>query len=362
MPKLKQSMILALLLTLSLLFSGNNVYAAPENPDSSNVDSVSENSDSNKQEILEDSDSNNTQEALENSDIDNTQEVSNNSDSNNVKEISDIPDSDIIRLVCPTEYPFFIARNPEKTVAHLNSQIFYIANYSNKDILIDLSNIHLESEENVTYNELSAPLEDGYVSDTKDVFAFLKILPIDPAKVPSSDDLRTGEIPPSGALPEEGDFILTGENKTTDYKVLLKAANYNENGEFVSFQPESIFSFYIAGSVTPNKDLIWNEGDISIKVIINYSVVPAKEEKSPETDKEKSSEADEVKSPDAGGEKAPDASTDKPTDSEAKEVFDNSTKEPSGGDVVGKPDVSTEEPTEISIPSGTEPEEKDEGK
>lgn len=259
MSKLKKSPLLLLLLIPSFLFSDNMVQAVSENSDSSAMQSVSENSDSGA-----------------------VQSVSENSDGTNKQAATDTSDSDIIRLVCPTEYPFFIARDREEA-AYLNSRVLHIANYSNKDILIDLSKVHLEPGENASYNELSAPVEKNYVSETKDVFAFLKVVDSDPDSVSSPDSFGTSEIPPEGALPSEGEFILTGENKTTEYVVLLKAANYNEDGEFVSLQPESIFSFYIAGSVTPNKDLIWNKGDISIKVIISYSVVPSDDIKSPDT-------------------------------------------------------------------------------
>lgn len=320
MPKLKKSLLLMLFLALSLLFSGNRVQAVSDNLEDNGEQAVSGNSEGNHE-----------------------QAVSGNSDSEDAQGEADTPESKVIRLACPTEYPFFVARNPEKTTAHLNSQIFYIANYSNQDILIDLSNVHLEADENIAYNELSAPLEENYVSDTKDVFAFLKVLAIDPDNVPSPDDLRSGEIPQAGAVPEDGDFILTGENKTTDYKVLLKAANYDENGEFVSFQPESIFSFYIAGSVTPNKDLIWNQGDISIKVIINYSVVPSEEKESPDADAEKSPDADKKEA----------------SDTDTEKTLDDGTKQPPVINTEGISDACTVEVPDAASPSGSESEGED---
>lgn len=183
------------------------------------------------------------------------------------------PISDVVKVHCPTDYSFLLY-NDEFDGRGITSRVFDIANFGNKDVLLDLSGIKLISEADVPFRELSAPIDRHYQSDSKDVFAFLKVVPVDPNNLPTPDSLNSSDLPNEKVEPQAGDYILTGDQKTTEYKILLKAANCSEDGTFLSFNPESIFSFHIAGNITPNKDLVWKKGDIVIKVPINYTLLP----------------------------------------------------------------------------------------
>lgn len=182
----------------------------------------------------------------------------------------------VVKLNCPTDYPFILFNN-SSDARGITSETYYITNYGSNDIKIDLSNIRMEISDSV--RELSAPIDSTYQSNTKDVFAFLKVLPADtnaataPNTIPDPNTAPKINIPDQDETPKSGDFILTGAHKTTDYSIILKAANCDENGNFISYNPDSIFSFQLAGNITPNKELAWQPGDLSLKVSVKYTIL-----------------------------------------------------------------------------------------
>lgn len=188
----------------------------------------------------------------------------------------DIPESSgLIDVYCPTDYPFLVYES-ETDGRRLTSQIFYIANRGPNDIIVDLSDVRLTPKEGVAFQELSNPIDQNYISDTKDIFAFFKVADIASDSQITDETFQSIDIPLEPVIPEEGDYILTGLEEKADYKINLKAANYDENGQFLSYNPESVFAFYIAGTVTPNKNLTWNRGDISINLNIKFNTVDDK--------------------------------------------------------------------------------------
>lgn len=174
-----------------------------------------------------------------------------------------------IDVYCPTDYPFFLF-DAESGGRQLTSQIFHIANFSGEDIILDLSDAHMESKEGIDCRFLSHPIDADDRSDTKDIFAFLKVVKADSDKVFTKDELKKIDIPMKKVAPGKKDYILTGDKKPDSYEVVLKAANLDENGKFLSFNPESVFSFYIAGSATPDKSINWKNGDIKFSVNIKF--------------------------------------------------------------------------------------------
>lgn len=186
---------------------------------------------------------------------------------------------DAIDVFCPTDYPFLLF-DDEDGGRRLTSQIFHIANYGKEDIVLDLSDARIEAKKGIDCKKLSSPVDAGYKSDSKDIFAFLKVVDIASGKKLTQDALQEIDIPMEKAVPKKRDYILTGDRKPESYKVVLKAANHDKNGKFISFKPESVFSFYIAGSATPNKKLNWKHGDISFRVNIRFQ--SASDEGNPE--------------------------------------------------------------------------------
>lgn len=185
--------------------------------------------------------------------------------------LDDINNTSPIDVFCPTDYPFLLFDN-ESGGRQLTSQVFHIANYGTEDVVVDLSDAWIEPSPEICYRELSQPVDCNYISDSKDVFAFLKVIDITSDEVMTADMLNTIDIPLEETIPQDSDYILTGIEKPDSYQIILKAANHTEKGEFVSFNPESIFSFYISGSTTPNKNLVWNHGDLSFHINIRLYV------------------------------------------------------------------------------------------
>ncbi len=184
-------------------------------------------------------------------------------------EVKDTSQKESIDVFCPTDYPFLLF-DDEDGGRQLTSQIFHIANYGKEDVVLDLSNAWMEAKEGVECKKLSHSVEADYKSDSKDIFAFLKVVDTASGKKLTKEALQKIDIPMKKVTPNKKDYILTGDRKPESYQVVLKAANHDKNGKFVSFNPESVFSFYIAGSATPNKKLDWKRGDITFNVNIRF--------------------------------------------------------------------------------------------
>lgn len=133
-----------------------------------------------------------------------------------------------------------------------------VENYGNTDIAIKIKNI------------------DIYYQFSESIYEFSK-------------DAVTGSLPSVKRL--QVDMIWKNEDEDTEkvlnicegapeeYVLFLKAANYDENGEFISVAEGGRGSFSFTGTVNSNPNLIWEDGEITVS--FRYEIVNM-EEKSDE--------------------------------------------------------------------------------
>ncbi|MEZ3495240.1 MAG: hypothetical protein K1W38_23845, partial [Lachnospiraceae bacterium] len=90
---------------------------------------------------------------------------------------------------------------------------------------------------------------------------------------------------------DKSEKILNVIEGVADEDVLiLKAAEYDENGEFISLRESSRGRFYFTGTLNTNANIVWQEKDFSVR--FNYELVYAQgeEDTNIEIEDEKESE------------------------------------------------------------------------
>ncbi len=80
---------------------------------------------------------------------------------------------------------------------------------------------------------------------------------------------------------EDTEKILNISEGVADQEVLcLKAAEYDENGEFVRISDGGAGFFRFTGTVNPDPRLVWEDGEITVR--FNYELIPVESEKTAE--------------------------------------------------------------------------------
>ncbi|MCL2050604.1 MAG: hypothetical protein FWG91_02570 [Lachnospiraceae bacterium] len=126
---------------------------------------------------------------------------------------------------------------------------YSIANYSNIDIELEIHDLAYSFSDNGDFLSLTeAPNQDEEAQE-KMVFMFLRHL----------------------MEPQNDDFIITDQADGAVLSIRLEAANYDENGEFVSLNESSIFRFTIMGAVTNGLSAPWKSGDLKLNMVYSWS-------------------------------------------------------------------------------------------
>lgn len=155
---------------------------------------------------------------------------------------------------------------PTQTMAYLNpgnlsgegqifSEQFIVENYGNTDVVVRINNIKIESYSPESIYEFSRDeIIDNQTEEKK----------INVNMVWENDGDKSEKI------------LNVIEGVSDEDVLILKAAEYDENGEFVSLRESSRGRFYFTGTLNTNANIVWQEKDFSVR--FNYELVYAQGE------------------------------------------------------------------------------------
>ena len=183
--------------------------------------------------------------------------------------LQDITDSEAALLrqeVMPEEpEPIYNVSFPAKTKAYLDpgdvsgegqifSEHYKVENYGNTDISIKIKNISIRC-----------------LSD-QDIYSFTEEDVIDPRS--TIKKLHIDMVWEDGNGQEK--VLHISEGARDEVVLFLKAASYDENGNFISLMEGGGGSFYFTGAVNRNPGLQWEDGEIVIT--FSYEITDAEAE------------------------------------------------------------------------------------
>ncbi len=278
----------------------------------------------------------------------------------------------IARVVLPTTLDFYIDPMDLTGNGTLFSPEYAIINHSNVDIEFSITGLHyvfsedgqflsfaepfdtrLEREENAVYMYLrqidstqfhfadsspantdkdiqnffpdaensEAKTQDFYLdTETQEFLASEETQDYLTATISSTlSTIASDNIGQASAVP---DYIITDKNDGDPLTFVLKASNYDEDGNFVSLNQDSIFLFTLMGEASSGTSEPWKTGDMKINMVFNWETiepeVPEEAEELEEqeeleepeelTEDDSMSEFLEEASPDPSGSPLPDGS------------------------------------------------------
>lgn len=156
------------------------------------------------------------------------------------------------------------------------SNPYTVENYGNTDVAIKIKNIDIE------YNSTETIYEFGE-EETEDSLSNVKRLHINMVWVNESENTEKVLKIMEGAPEEE--------------VLVLRAAEYDEQGEFVSLKEGGTGAFYFTGTVEAGSGAVWEDGEVTVR--FDYEIVNADNNEKEEGDN--SDIADEMTIPESSG-------------------------------------------------------------
>lgn len=155
----------------------------------------------------------------------------------------------------PTSVKAYLDPENLSGLGEIFSQKYQIANYGNTDVAIKINNI------DVIYNftqELYEFSDEAVEEDGSDK----KIMNIQMIWDNKNENIEK--------------VLDIEEGKNDEYVIYLKAAKYDENGNFVEINPAGRGEFYFSGSINSNHNINWFNGELSVN--FGYSIIDAEKE------------------------------------------------------------------------------------
>lgn len=205
--------------------------------------------------------------------------------------------NEIVKIVVPTELPFLIVQQPggERNII---SGDFDFINYGNVDVEFLIRDIKCNFKNEEEYVQISTPAAISEDSLNKEVFMYFEKADIEMEEnensfirrfarsdqtvtsrsTDSNEQVLTDRLKETAegiAVLDENDVVIT-TGGAVSCKVVLKAAHY-EDGRFVRLNPESVFSFRLAGFVNPNPAVLYDSDDIELQLSYSWSQLKQEE-------------------------------------------------------------------------------------
>ena len=234
-----------------------------------------------EEETVEESEEQSTTIVSDKIDEENTEYIENSTEE--IAEELEIPSSEVsadeARLDLENHNIYSVSF-PTRTMAYLDpgnlsgegqifSEQYIVENYGNTDVVVRINNIKIESYSPESIYEFSHDeIIDNQTEEKK----------LNVNMVWENDG-------------DKSEKILNVIEGVADEDVLrLKAAEYDENGEFISLRESSRGRFYFTGTLNTNANIVWQEKDFSVR--FNYELVYAQgeEDTNIEIEDEKESE------------------------------------------------------------------------
>lgn len=134
------------------------------------------------------------------------------------------------------------------------SEHYTVENYGNTDIAIKIKNI------------------DIHCWSTEDIYEFSE-------EEVTDNHSRTKKLNVNMVWKNETEntkkILNVSSNTSEEYVIYLKAAEYDENGEYVSLNKGGIGEFYFTGTLNSNPNLEWEDGEITVN--FDYEIINIKD-------------------------------------------------------------------------------------
>lgn len=72
---------------------------------------------------------------------------------------------------------------------------------------------------------------------------------------------------------EDLDYLITDQLRDDDLQIILRAADYDENGNFIALNPGSTFSFKFMGGIADGTSAPWLSDDVWLQMIYSFEVI-----------------------------------------------------------------------------------------
>lgn len=169
-----------------------------------------------------------------------------------IEKLSDVlgEDDTVYNVLFPTQTHAYLDPGNLSGRGQIFSDQYEIENYGNTDVAIKIKKIeiHLKSSEEL--------YEISETAITDDQSSIKKI---------NVDMVWKNK---NGA---EEKVLHVNNGFPDEYVIRLRAADYDENGEFVSLDQDGTGYFYFTGTLNSNPNLEWDDGELTVS--FNYEIV-----------------------------------------------------------------------------------------
>lgn len=210
----------------------------------------------------------------------------------------------VLRLLVPTKINFILDPYGIAGDRTLDSPEYSIINYSNVDVDVEINELAYSFSDNGTFFASTQPLDLTQEEEDKAVYMFLRRI-----AHPSLNEMDELEESSAAQIKhaDNDDFLILDTNDGSSFKIRLKAANYDENGGFLSLNEDSVFLFKIMGDIRMGHSAPWKSGDLSLHMVYSWTPVTESSADEPDTDEPAPNERD-TDQPDAPDADEPDVS------------------------------------------------------
>ena len=187
----------------------------------------------------------------------------------------------IIRVSVPCNLDFYVDPYNFSGNGHIFSPEYSIINYSNVDVELNILDLAYHFSGNGSFFASTEPLDTTISRDAKGVFMFLRQI--------------------TEASERINDFIITDNAENAVFTLILSAAEYDEEGEFVELNEGSSFYFTIMGDVSIGNSAPWLSGDVWIEMLYSWDAIVPEEEIDEEEFDENELDEEELNGEDTDG-------------------------------------------------------------
>ncbi|MCL2718590.1 MAG: hypothetical protein FWE14_07390 [Lachnospiraceae bacterium] len=175
-----------------------------------------------------------------------------------------------IQVAIPTTIDFYLDPLNVTGLGTIFSPDYSIINYSNVDVILEISGLAYSFSDNGSFMSYNRPLTNEDDSYYKNVFMFLRHI-VNPLIDLDGDiaDITVEQLYDN----QNDDFIITDQTEGSILTIILKAANYDDNGNFLSLNEDSIFLFSIMGDITSGENEVWKSGDLKINMVYSWKAL-----------------------------------------------------------------------------------------
>jgi hypothetical protein len=212
----------------------------------------------------------------------------------------------VLNVSLPANLDYFVDPIDLAGYGTLFSPIFRISNHGLTDVALKIWDIAYNFSDNgsfLSYTELPDSEIERY---EKAIFMLLRqvyeddYVDYDDSEFEYSDylDLHYDD-PDYDAVPEiiydkDIEYLVTNQVRDEGFVVLLKAAEHDEDGNFIALNPGSTFGFELTGGIADGTSAPWLSGDVWLQMVYSFEIILPDEEELLDDEEELLDEEEEL--------------------------------------------------------------------